>query len=242
MADMERLVPICRSHSIVIIEDAAEAAGTFYNTGAFTGKMAGTIGDYGAYSFNGNKIITTGGGGMISSPVSGRVRHMRHLATQAKTDEIYYFHDEVGFNYRMTNIQAAIGLGQLEQLETFIKIKQANYNLYRENGLELLTFRDNCRSNYWFYSYLCPKDASENAGGKRLRDELIRRLSNLGIQTRPIWGLCHEQPMYAYNRAYRIEKAIEYYSRVVNLPCSTNLTAADVCLVAEEITTFVKNR
>jgi len=241
MADMEKLVAICKAHNIILIEDAAEAVGTFYKKGAYAGKMAGTIGDYGVYSFNGNKIITTSGGGMATSPVSGRVRHMRHLASQAKTDEIYYFHDEIGFNYRMTNIQAAIGLAQLEQLETFIKIKQANYNLYRKNGLDLVPFRKNCQANHWFYSYLCPPEGCES-GGKLLRDDLIKRLGMLGIHTRPIWGLCHEQPMYITCRAYKIERAYEYYRRVVNLPCSTSLTAADVCLVAEEILSFVKNR
>jgi dTDP-4-amino-4,6-dideoxygalactose transaminase len=270
MADMERLTDICEKHNIVVIEDAAEAIGTFYSAGRYNGKMAGTIGDYGAFSFNGNKIITTGGGGMITSPASENVSHMRHLSTQAKTDEIYYLHDEIGFNYRMTNIQAAIGLAQLEQLETFIDIKCANYNLYLEHGLELLRFRENCRPNYWFYSYLCPDFESGGGGSgrtygslsgsvygaagyggisygnagsgrkKHLRDELIRHLNGKGIQTRPVWGLCHEQPMYCNKKAYRIERAIDYYWRIINLPCSTNLSSRDVRLVAEEISAYIK--
>ena len=237
--DMERIPAICKSHNIMLIEDAAEAVGTFYTAGTYKGKMAGAVGDYGAYSFNGNKIITTGSGGMLTSPESERVRHMRHLSTQAKIDEVYYLHDEVGYNYRMTNVQAAIGLGQLEQLEMFIDVKRNNYNLYQELGIELLPFRDGCRPNYWFYSYVCPESGQgAESGGKHYRDKLIRHLFNIGIQTRPIWGLCHEQPMFMRNKAYRIERAYEYYKRVVNIPCSTNLSEGNVRRVAEEIHAF----
>ncbi|MCL2060658.1 MAG: DegT/DnrJ/EryC1/StrS family aminotransferase [Oscillospiraceae bacterium] len=226
--DMERMAPLCKKYNIIIIEDAAEAVGTFFSTGAYAGKMAGTIGDYGAFSFNGNKIITTGGGGMITSPDFRRVQRMKHLSTQAKTDEVFYTHDEIGYNYRMTNVQAAIGLAQLEQLEVFVDIKRANYSLYREHGVELLPFRDGCRPNYWFYSYVCQAD-------KQYRDGLIRHLFNRGIQTRPPWALCHEQPMYVNCKAFNIERAHYYHARIINLPCSTNLSADDISRVAEEI-------
>ena len=283
-ADMEGIVSLAKEFNLIIIEDAAEAVGTFFTSGAYSGKMAGAIGDYGIFSLNGNKIITTGGGGVFTSPNSGCVSRMRHLSTQAKTDEIYYTHDAVGYNYRMTNVQAAIGLGQLEQLESFIAKKHANYELYIENGINLLPFRKGIRPNYWFYSYLCDSGGqvatlaggqnatqtgvqsatqtgvqSASAGGvqiagrsggrsggrgggadKKLRDKLIRHLYSRGIQTRPIWGLCNEQPMYRNCKAYRIERAHFYYDRVINLPCSTNLTENDVRHVANEIKSFLK--
>ncbi|MDR3120709.1 MAG: DegT/DnrJ/EryC1/StrS family aminotransferase [Clostridiales bacterium] len=230
-ADMERLLSIAEAYRLIVIEDATEAVGTFYSAGKLAGKMAGTIGDYGAYSFNGNKIITTGGGGMFTARKAERARRMKHLSTQAKTDEVYYTHDEVGYNYRMTNLQAAVGLAQLEQLEGFIEIKRENYQYYREQGLALLPFREGVRSNYWLYSHM-----------SRNRDALIRRLSEARIQTRPVWGLCHEQRMYARSRAYRIEKAAYYYARIVNIPCSTGLLREDARRVAEEISAFESER
>jgi dTDP-4-amino-4,6-dideoxygalactose transaminase len=243
-ADMERLCEICQKYNLILIEDAAEAVGTFITSGKFAGRMLGTIGDYGAFSFNGNKIITTGGGGIVTSSSPERTLHMRHLAAQAKTDGVYYLHDEIGYNYRMTNVQAAIGLAQLELLEEFIKIKHTTYNLYVKYGADLLPFRDGQRPNYWFYSYLCPPARSGDRCASQFReityfrDGLIRRLKDNGIQTRPVWGLCCEQPMYRKCRAYMIERAPEYGARIVNLPCGTNLAAGDVRLVMDEIKTF----
>ena len=229
-ADMERITEICKKHNLAVIEDAAEAVGTFFTSGKFSGKMAGTIGDYGAFSFNGNKIITTGGGGMVTSQSPERALHMKHLSTQAKTDDVYYTHDEIGYNYRMTNVQAALGLAQLERLEEFIGVKHANYNLYKECGVDLMPFRGGRRSNYWFYSH--PVSDGE------YRDGLINHLKSRGIHSRPVWGLCHEQPMYRECKAYRIERAPVYRARIVNLPCSTNLSADDVRAVADEIRSF----
>jgi len=234
-ADMERIAEIAAEYNLVLIEDAAEAVGTFYIRGEHNGKMAGTIGDYGVFSFNGNKIITTGGGGMFTSRRYECVRHMKHLSTQAKTDDIYYTHDEVGYNYRMTNIQASIGLAQLEQLELFIEAKQANYSLYRHYGLDLLPFRDGTRPNYWFYSYVCGSEGPD-------RDQTIRHMNSLGIQTRPVWGLCHQQPMYAGDKAYYVEKALFYHRHIVNLPCSVNLTEADIRRVAGEIKALTRKK
>ena len=130
MADMERILAVARKYHLLLIEDATEAIGTFYTEGKLKGQYAGTIGDIGIYSFNGNKIITTGGGGMIVSDNQEYMEHAKHLTTQAKSDELYYIHDEIGYNYRMTNLQAALGLAQLEQLEEFIRIKEKNYVNY----------------------------------------------------------------------------------------------------------------
>lgn len=233
MADMERILAVARKYHLLLIEDATEAIGTFYTEGKLKGWYAGTIGDIGIYSFNGNKIITTGGGGMIVSDNQEYLEHAKHLTTQAKSDELYYTHDEIGYNYRMTNLQAALGLAQLEQLEEFIRIKEENYNHYVEllkgiEGVKLLPFRNGVRSNHWFYALYCD-------GQKYDRDRLISYLAENKIQSRPIWGLIHEQKPYQGAAAYKIEKAKDYWKHVVNIPCSTNLGTEDVEKVAAVI-------
>lgn len=232
MADMGSIMSIASRYNIKVVEDATEALGTYYTKGKYEGKFAGTIGDVGVYSFNGNKIITTGGGGMIVSNNEEILRHAKHLTTQAKSDEANFIHDEIGFNYRMTNLQAAIGIAQLEQLEHFIRTKNENYLIYCEavkdkSDLHILEFRKDVRSNHWFYSLFCDETY------KYTRDELIVKFKKQNIQTRPIWGLIHEQIPYQNERAYYIEKAKYFHAHVVNLPCSTNLTESDVRLVAE---------
>lgn len=232
MADMEGIMGIAAEFNLKVIEDATEAMGTYYTEGLYKDKYAGTIGDVGVYSFNGNKIITTGGGGMIVSGDEGLLKRAAHLTTQAKSDELYCFHDEIGYNYRMTNLQAALGLAQLEQLEGFIRIKQENYRLYREKiheipGLSILDFRGVIRSNYWFYSLKC---ANEYPMG---RDAVIKHLISKGIQSRPIWGLVNEQKPYLNNQVYKIEKAKYYLEHIVNIPSSSNLTGDDVVYVVD---------
>lgn len=230
MADMERIMQIAQRYNLKVIEDATEALGTYYISGIYKDKFAGTIGDVGVYSFNGNKIITTGGGGMIVSNNKEYLNQCRYLSTQAKDDTLYFVHDEIGYNYRMTNLQAALGLAQLEQLESFISTKQTNYLDYQNRGIPLLKFRDTIRPNYWFYSYLTHE-----------RDNLLQYLSNQNIQTRPIWRLIHTLRPYKESQAYNIEKALYYYDHVLNLPCSTNLTGNEVAVVVNEISKFVEN-
>ena len=171
---------------------------------------------------------------MIVSRDPELLARAKHLTTQAKADPDNFIHDEVGYNYRLTNLQAALGLAQLEQLEAFIETKGRNYALYREwlsgvPGCTLLPFREGIRSNYWFYSLYVeapyPKDPAA----------LIQHLRAQEIQSRPIWGLIHEQVPYREALAYRIERASAYWSHVVNLPCSTNLTAEDVERVVKTV-------
>ena len=234
MADMEVVLRIAEQYNLKVVEDATEAIGTKYETGLYAGRFAGTMGDIGVYSFNGNKIITTGGGGMIVSRNMDYLREAKHLTTQAKADEANFIHDEVGYNYRLTNLQAALGIAQLEQLEIFISTKKRNYELYRkllpENaGLSILKFREGIRSNCWFYSLMC-EDLSVWRPA-----EIIEKLKEHHIQTRPIWGLIHEQAPYRGSICYKIEKADYYWKRVVNLPCSTNLTPEEVNRVVHTI-------
>lgn len=224
IGNIELLCELAEEYKLKLIEDSTEALGTYILN---SGKFAGTIGDFGVYSFNGNKIITTGGGGALTAKNIEDVKHVKHLSTQAKADTVYFVHDEIGYNYRMTNLQAALGVAQLEQLEKFVEIKKKNYELYKENGLNLLPFNDRIRSNHWFYSLVTDK-----------RDELIKYMTENKIQTRPIWKLIHTLKPYENCQYYKIEKALEYYEKIVNIPCSTNLTEEDVMRVIKTIKEF----
>ena len=231
---MERLTDLARRYHLILIEDATEALGTRYTKGPFAGKFAGTIGDIGCYSFNGNKIITTGAGGAVVSNHPDWLEHAKHLSTQAKTDLLQFKHDEVGYNYRMTNVQACLGLAQLERLEGFIAHKKELYDHYVTrldgvNGLRILPFRtEDVRPNRWFFS-LYLKDAGLD------RDTVIEALQAKSIQTRPIWALIHEQADYPRNEAYDLEKARAYRQYIVNLPCSTNLSMEDCERVCQAV-------
>ena len=235
MADMESIMDIAHKYGIKVIEDATEALGTCYTSGRYAGKYAGTIGDFGAFSFNGNKIITTGGGGAVTANKSETVDHIRFLSTQAKTDPHYYIHDEIGYNYRMTNIQAALGVAQMEELPEFIRRKQANFDKYAklfenyELG-EIVPFREGISSNKWFYSLKINRERIT----AEMR-EIITRLQDRGIQTRAIWGLINEQKPYLNETTYKLEKAPYYAERILNIPSSTQITDEEIETVVSEI-------
>ena len=240
MADMEKIMDIAKKYNLKVLEDATEALGTYYTEGKYKGKYAGTIGDIGVLSFNANKIITTGGGGMVVGDNEELVEKVRFLSSQAKKDTLYFIHDEIGYNYRMLNLQAALGTSQIDQLESFIETKIKNYKIYKEElekieGLEILPFVEGIRANHWFYSLKIDKE-KYGIG----RDELLQKLVDAGIQTRPIWGLIHQQKPYSTCQSYEIEKALYYYDRILNLPCSSNLTEKEVYQVIEKIREFRK--
>lgn len=240
MADMESIMEIAGKYHIKVVEDATEALGTYYTQGKYEGMYAGTIGDYGAFSFNGNKIITTGGGGAVTAKDSEAVEHMRYLSTQAKDDPQYYIHHEIGYNYRMTNLQAALGVAQMEQLPGFIVRKQANYGQYKKlfsdcEECKLLSFRKETNPNKWFYSL--------QINEKRIyasMKEIIGKLENRGIQARAIWGLIHQQGPYLNALAYQVTKAVYYSKCILNIPASTNLTEEDIVYVADGIKEVLK--
>lgn len=241
MADMEKIMDIAKKYNLKVLEDATEALGTYCTEGRYKGKYAGTIGDIGVLSFNANKIITTGGGGMVVGDNEELVEKVRFLSSQAKKDTLYFIHDEIGYNYRMLNLQAALGTSQIDQLESFIETKIKNYKIYKEElekveGLEILSFVEGIRANHWFYSLKIDKE-KYGIG----RDELLQKLVDAGIQTRPIWGLIHQQKPYANCQSYEIEKALYYYDRILNLPCSSNLTEKEVYQVIEKIKEFKNN-
>lgn len=235
MADMTAIMSIAHIYNLKVIEDATEALGTKYIDGPLAGKYAGTIGDFGCYSFNGNKIITTGGGGAITANDTKVVDHIRYLSTQAKDDVHYYIHNEVGYNYRMTNLQAALGVAQLEELPEFIRRKQRNYKLYCQlfEGFELghmIGFRSDIDSNMWFYSLEINRDKV-----KATMREIITKLEKNGVQTRAIWGLINEQLPYIHEATYKLEKAPYYAERILNIPSSTQITEEEIHYVAENI-------
>lgn len=235
MADMVSIIETAHKYNIKVVEDATEALGTKYTEGPLAGKYAGTIGDFGCFSFNGNKIITTGGGGAITASTSEEVDHIRYLSTQAKNDTHYYIHNEVGYNYRMTNVQAALGVAQMEELEDFVGRKQRNFELYKElfDGFELgriVSFREGTSSNKWFYSLEIDK-TKVNATMR----EIITSLQEKGIETRAIWGLINEQIPYLEDDTYKLEKAPYYAARILNLPSSTNITKEDIEYVVEQV-------
>ena len=226
--DLEKLVPICKERNIKIIEDASESLGTVYSKGKFSGKHTGTIAELGCLSFNGNKIIATGGGGMIVTDNKEYAKRAKYLTTQSKDDEIRYIHNEIGYNFRLTNIQAALGVAQLEQLPGFVKIKARNFELYKEPinkipGLHLSESPDYAINNHWMYPLQIDKDVY----GKD-REQLMAYLSENQIQTRPVWYLNHLQKPYKICQNYKIEKAIQLWEKTLNVPCSVNLKENEI--------------
>lgn len=225
--DIEEFFEEIRSRNIKIVEDAAESIGTYYTKGKLSDNYTGTIGDVGCFSFNGNKIITTGGGGMVVTNNQNYARTAKYLTTQAKDDGIYYIHDAIGYNFRLTNIQAALGVAQLERLNEYIVIKKRNYDIYKEqinqvDGLSIAEVPSFASSNYWFYCLRVDKSYGRNI------HELIRYLGENDIQARPIWKLNHLQTPYQTCQSYKIERAQILYENTINIPCSVNLSKSDI--------------
>lgn len=231
------LVELCKKYKLALIEDATESLGSTYTAGPFKGKMTGTIGEFGCLSFNGNKIITTGGGGMLLTNDDQLAERAGYLTTQAKDDPVRYVHNAVGYNYRLSNLQAAVGVGQLEKLPQFIKNKKENFLSYKQSlanvaGLRLIDAQPGTNVNYWFYSLLidCKRFGLD-------RDGLMAKLEAQGIQARPIWQPNHLQKPYQNCQHYKIDKTLNYWKKVLNLPCSVGLSLKEINYVIETIKT-----
>lgn len=210
-ADLDGLIQVCTRWNLILVEDAAESLGSIYK-----GQHTGTLGKFGTLSFNGNKIITTGGGGMILSDEKMGLR-AKHVTTTAKLPHPYdYVHDEVGYNYRLPNLNAALGCAQLEQLEGFVANKRQLAERYavhfRSSDLQFVIEPEGCRSNYWLNAVIC--DSREQ------RDALLKSTNDAGVMTRPIWTLMNRLPIYAQCRQGPLTNAEWLESRVVNLPSS----------------------
>ncbi len=232
-ADMDYLGGVARKYNITIIEDATESLGSEYK-----GKKTGSLGKAGCFSFNGNKIITTGGGGMVATDDRKLSERIRHLCTQAKKDAFEYYHDEIGYNYRLTNIQAAMGVAQMERLDEFIDRKRANASLYRKRMSEIddisfLWEQSWAKSNFWFYTVAVPKKHK-----KKLMNFLLSRK----IQVRPVWRLIHTLPMYKQFEAYKISNAFKIHESCVNLPCSVNISRKEIEYIVKSIKIYFGKR
>lgn len=228
--EMDALQELCSSHNLLLIEDCAEAIGSKYND-----KHVGTLGDISAYSFFGNKTITTGEGGMVVSNSKELIARAKKLKNQGLSG-VEYWHDEIGYNFRMTNICSAIGLAQLERIEAIMadKIRVANgYRKAFENSkIELHGQAANSFNSYWMCSVLIP-----SAGQ---RDELRSFLRQSGIETRPLFYPVHTMPMYSGYSKEEFPVAQDISSRGINLPSYPDLKDEDVRFIADQLLKFVK--
>ena len=209
-ADLDGLIAICRDWHLVLIEDAAESLGSFYK-----GQHTGTVGALGTLSFNGNKTITTGGGGAVLAGSSLIAARVKHLTTTAKQAHAYDFvHDELAFNYRMPNLNAALGCAQLEQLAGFIKAKRELAMAYKafvaNTDWQFIDEPDGCQSNFWLNALLC-----EN---RSQRDALLSHLHSHGILSRPSWTPMHLLPMFAACMRGALPQTAHLFDTLVNLP------------------------
>jgi dTDP-4-amino-4,6-dideoxygalactose transaminase len=231
-ADLEPLIDLQQRFGISIVEDAAEALGATYTSGQFTGRHVGTIGDFGCYSFNGNKIITTGGGGMIVAKSDADAAAAKHLTEQAKLPGPGYLHDDVGYNYRLTNTSAAIGVAQLEQLEEFVAAKRQIAQWYRDRLQDLPVGQQPtapwANPTHWLYSVLLDPDVAD-------RDHVVGILRSEGIQARPLWPPLGLQDPYRSAQSVGGEVARDLYQRGISLPCSVGITEQDVDRVSNAL-------
>lgn len=223
MCDMNKLVSICKKYNISIVEDAAESLGS-----SFEGKHSGTFGKLGCFSFNGNKIITSGGGGMIVTDNEDLALRAKHLSTQAKADNFEYYHDAIGYNYRLTNVAAAIGLAQLEQLDNFIEKKHFVKNFYIDslNGfgdIKFQTVEKNVNSNWWLFTIKTKNQKN-----------LLKSLNENKLQSRPFWIPMNKLPMFK-NELYISVKDIsdKVYNNSLSIPCSTNISEKELSMVVD---------
>lgn len=213
------LLEIARKYNLSVIEDASESLGAHDN-----GQRVGSLGDIACFSFNGNKIITTGGGGMIVTNNQAWAHKAKYLTTQAKDDPIEYIHREIGYNYRLTNIQAALGCAQLESLDQYVEKKRviaAEYNkrLAQLPGITTMPTAPWAKSTSWMYTIL----VGDNPAGRNSR-ELLQFLAEAQIQSRPLWCPMSLLPVYKSFQSYHVEHAPILYRSALSLPCSVGLT------------------
>jgi pyridoxal phosphate-dependent aminotransferase EpsN len=218
-ADMDPILQACAEYGVVVIEDAAEAVGTLYK-----GKPAGTLGDAGVYSFNGNKIVTTTGGGMLVSRHSAWIGKARFWSQQARDAALWYEHSELGYNYRMSNVLAGIGRGQLEVLDLRVQQRRAIAFRYRDAfadlpGISLMPQAPYGLHTNWLSCFLI----EEREFGCS-RDELIGALNAANIESRPVWKPMHLQPLYAHSEHFGGAVAEDLFRRGICLPSSSSLT------------------
>lgn len=226
-AQIERIIKICKAHQVPILEDAAESLGTYYK-----GQASGTFGDIGIFSFNGNKIITTSGGGMLVSNHQDYVDRVRFWATQAREKARHYEHKEIGYNYRMSNVVAGVGRGQLKVLDQRVAQKTHIFKTYQEalSDIEEITFmpeNTDDQPNFWLSCILLKS--------KEKQETIIQALDSENIESRPLWKPMHLQPVYQDNIMYENGISQNLFEYGICLPSDTKMSDDDLARVCSII-------
>lgn len=253
-AKMNEILKICKDNDIILIEDAAEALGSFYEN-----KALGTFGLFGAYSFNGNKIITTSGGGMLISADKEKLEKARFYSTQARENKLYYEHKDYGYNYRLSNVLGAIGVAQMEVLEERVLKKRQIYEWYNEfleGALTFLPELENSRSNRWLTTAFVNFNQNELFSTKNKKDfckfkeanidkavlKLIEDLKNAGCESRPLWKSMHTQEVFEGEACYINGNSELLFSKGICLPSGTAMSKEDVKFIAQAVLKSLKGR
>jgi perosamine synthetase len=225
ICDMEKLMQLAEKYQLPVVEDATESLGSSYK-----GQHSGSFGSMGCFSFNGNKIITTGGGGVIVTNDEALAKKAKHLTTQAKSDAFEYIHDEVGYNYRLVNVLAAMGVAQMEQLPGFVQRKKAIDQFYKNalQGVGDIQFQQvhaDVDANCWLFTFTTEKQA-----------EVLKVLNDQKMQSRPFWQPMNMLRMFANDMYYTRHNNCDFvYQRALSIPCSTYITDAELQQVADTI-------
>ena len=225
-ANIEKIADICRLHGVYLIEDAAESLGAI-----FKGKHTGTFGDFGVYSFNGNKILTTSGGGMLISHNKDWIEKAKFYSTQAKEPFIHYEHLEYGYNYRMSNVLAAIGVGQMEVIEDRVAKKREIFEWYKEclqdvQEIKLMPELEDTRGNRWLTAL-----TFENSD----YNKIMKALEEVNVESRPLWKPMHMQPLFENSKAITDGTSENLYNKGLCLASSTTMTKDDVIMICDVI-------
>ncbi|TCT12862.1 dTDP-4-amino-4,6-dideoxygalactose transaminase [Natranaerovirga pectinivora] len=224
-ADLDKIIELCKKYNVALIEDAAESLGTYYK-----GKHTGTFGDYGIFSFNGNKIITTSGGGMLVSDNEERIAKARFWATQSRDQARHYQHSELGFNYRMSNVVAGIGRGQLKVLEQRVEKKKYIFEFYKRelgqlDGIEFMPVNEWDKPNYWL--------SCMTLSGKVKPIDIMEVLEAENIESRPIWKPMHMQPVFKMYDYIGTNVSETLFENGVCLPSDTKMTDEDLINICD---------
>lgn len=231
ICDMDKLVSLANTYYLNIVEDSTEALGSYYK-----GKHSGTVGKFGTLSYNGNKLITTGGGGMILTNDEVLAKKAKHLTTQAKSKSDEYFHDEVGYNFRLVNILAAMGVAQMEQLSTFLNSKSMIFNFYNSQLSNIEGFANqkvlaDVKPNCWLYTVKLPR-----------AKELLAYFKELKIEARPFWIPMNQLPANVNDIYYtHTDISNSVYQSCVSLPCSTGISNNELETVVKNILSFYES-